>query len=181
MTPVSVFFSAQIPIADFQRPLCQQLHREIYSGISLFLLSLDYVCPEISNHSKNKCNAEVLHKHIQYKNLHHSLLPNTSTNEAQATSWLPAPFRQDWIGCGLAADGTKVTINYLYSSIFTPLHQHLAGIRLKYWYQTFDQSPSQEHGNGQNHRDDRPHPCAFDSMSSQHWRGLRRGLAYNRT
>ncbi|WP_204886400.1 hypothetical protein, partial [Pseudoflavonifractor phocaeensis] len=25
MTPVSVFFSAQIPIADFQRPLCQQL------------------------------------------------------------------------------------------------------------------------------------------------------------
>ena len=26
MTPVSVFFSAQIPIADFQRPLCQQLH-----------------------------------------------------------------------------------------------------------------------------------------------------------
>ena len=54
----------------------------IFSGISLFLLSLDYVCPEISNHSKNKCNAEVLHKHIQYKNLHHSLLPNTSTNEA---------------------------------------------------------------------------------------------------
>ena len=30
MTPVSVFFSAQIPIADFLRPLCQQLHREIY-------------------------------------------------------------------------------------------------------------------------------------------------------
>ena len=29
MTPVSVFFSAQIPIADFQRPLCQQLHGEI--------------------------------------------------------------------------------------------------------------------------------------------------------
>ena len=28
MTPVSVFFSAQIPIADFQRPLCQQLHVE---------------------------------------------------------------------------------------------------------------------------------------------------------
>ncbi|WP_204887474.1 hypothetical protein, partial [Pseudoflavonifractor phocaeensis] len=27
MTPVSVFFSAQIPIADFQRPLCQQLHQ----------------------------------------------------------------------------------------------------------------------------------------------------------
>ena len=25
MTPVSVFFSAQIPIADFLRPLCQQL------------------------------------------------------------------------------------------------------------------------------------------------------------
>lgn len=28
MTPVSVFFSAQIPIADFQRPLCQQLQYE---------------------------------------------------------------------------------------------------------------------------------------------------------
>ena len=28
MTPVSVFFSAQIPIADFQRPLCQQLRSE---------------------------------------------------------------------------------------------------------------------------------------------------------
>ena len=27
MTPVSVFFSAQIPIADFLRPLCQQLHK----------------------------------------------------------------------------------------------------------------------------------------------------------
>ena len=26
MTPVSVFFSARIPIADFVRPLCQQLH-----------------------------------------------------------------------------------------------------------------------------------------------------------
>ena len=26
MTPVGVFFSAQIPTADFLRPLCQQLH-----------------------------------------------------------------------------------------------------------------------------------------------------------
>ena len=35
MTPVSVFFSAQIPIADFQRPLCQQLR-----GETQFLLGL---------------------------------------------------------------------------------------------------------------------------------------------
>ena len=32
MTPVSVFFSAQIPIADFQRPLCQQLQSVQKSG-----------------------------------------------------------------------------------------------------------------------------------------------------
>ena len=30
MTPVGVFFSAQIPTADFLRPLCQQLHFEDY-------------------------------------------------------------------------------------------------------------------------------------------------------
>ena len=57
---------------------------------------------------------------------------------------------------------------YFPPNVLMPLHQRPAGIPPKYWYQTIDQSPSQEHGNGQNHRDDRPHPCAFDSMSSQH-------------
>ena len=121
----------------------------------------------------------------------------TQNSEADGTSQNPRTiflhglFTQcfDWqhsVKQELKNSGRKMFLSaaicdYFPPNVLMPLHQRPAGIPQKYWYQTIDQSPNREHGNGRNHRDDRPHPCAFDPMSSQHWRGLRRGLAYNRT